>query len=211
MEKMPRHECLIYEGSPASSLPRLAALAKQKLNENNRCLYLNSSPMVTGMRSYLFAAGVDPVQEIKEGRLLMSSDQGHLVNGRFDVDRMLSMLDDALNQALSEGYQGLWATGDMTWEFGLEKDFAKLLEYEWRLEDFFSKHPALSGICQYHTDTLPREVVRQGVLTHPTIFINEMLSRLNPHYIPRESFTGQMTNADLEAMIKLFCESNDMN
>lgn len=188
METMPRHQCLIYEGSPAPYLSSLAALIRQKLAENTRCLYLNSPPMVTGVRSYLFAAGVDVEQESRKGRLVMSSDLGHLVNGRFDASRMLALLDTALSQALSDGYQSLWATGDMSWEFGPDKDFSKLLDYEWRLEEFMSTHSALSGICQYHMDTLPREVVRQGILSHRSIFVSDTLSRLNPEYLPARSF-----------------------
>jgi hypothetical protein len=41
MEETPRHQCLIYDGSPAKMLPALAAHIKQKLDENIRCLYLN--------------------------------------------------------------------------------------------------------------------------------------------------------------------------
>lgn len=134
---VPRHQCLVYEGSPAPHLPGLAALLRQKLRENYRCLYLNSPPMVAGMRSYLFAAGMDVPKEVTKGGLVLSSDTMHLLNGRFYSDRMLRMLDDAVEEALKDGYRGLWATGDMSWEFGPEKDFSKLLEYEWRLEEFF--------------------------------------------------------------------------
>ena len=187
MKTIPRHQCLIYTGSPAPHLPGLAALLRQKLNENYRCLYLNSRPMVAGMRSYLFAAGVDVSQEVNKNRLVLSSSTEHLQNGHFDVDRMIKLLADALNQALIDGYQGLWATGDMSWEFGPEKDFSKLLEYEWRLEEFLERNPALSGICQYHTDILPHQAVQQGLLTHQALFINHTLSRLNPQYIERGS------------------------
>lgn len=45
------------------------------------------------------------------------------MNGVFDVARMLGMLADAVNDALAHGYAGLWATGDMTWELGSEKNF----------------------------------------------------------------------------------------
>lgn len=190
MQQTPKHQCLVYKGSPVAYLPALTALIGQKLKENNRCLYLNSSPMVAGMRSYLYAAGIDVSREIMKGSLVFSSNQGYLNNGGFDIDRMLGVLNDALDQALKDGYQGLWATGDMNWEFGPKKDFSKLLEYEWRLEDFFRTHPEISGICQYHTDVLPREVVRQGLMSHQSIFINDTLSRLNPDYIPHESFTG---------------------
>lgn len=137
MGQSSRHQCLIYEGSPAPHLPALVSVIRQKLTENHRCLYLNSPPMVAGLRSYLFAAGVDVPKEIMKGRLILSSDNAHLENGSFDIDRMLNMLGAAVIQARDEGYHGLWATGDMSWEFGSEKNLAKLLEYEWRLEELF--------------------------------------------------------------------------
>ena len=208
MGQTTRHQCLIYEGSPAGQLPALAATIRQKLNENYRCLYLNSPPMVTGMRSYLFAKGVNVPEEVVKGSLILSSGDGHLLNGSFDIARMLDSLNNAVTQALAEGYQGLWATGDMSWEFGPHKDFSKLLEYEWGLEELFEKHQALCGICQYHTDTLPREVVRQGLLTHRGVFINDTLSRLNFHYVRRESYpTPFQAPADLDRAIDLLSQA----
>ncbi len=202
MQHPSRHQCLIYEGSPAPHLPGLTALIRQKLSENHRCLYLNSPPMVAGMRSYLYAAGVDVSQEVMKGRLILSSGREHLKNGSFDIDRMLTLLNEAVSLALKDGYQGLWATGDMSWEFGPEKSFSKLMEYEWRLEGLFQTQPALSGICQYHADTLPHEVMRQGLMTHQAIFINDTLSRLNSHYISAKSCTAQLpSHADIDNVI----------
>jgi hypothetical protein len=182
MKQTPRHQCLIYGGSPTLHLASTSAALKQKLQQKSRCLYLNSAPMVAGMRSYLAAAGVDVVREIEERNLVLSSEQAHLVEGRFDVDTMITSLEAAVEQAIDDGYRGLWATGDMSWEFGPQKDFSKLVEYERRLEELFQKTPFLSGVCQYHTDSLPRDAVRDGLTVHPAIFINETLSCLNPHY-----------------------------
>lgn len=187
MEDTPRHQCLIYDGSPAKMLPALAAHIKQKLSEGYRCLYLNSPTMVTGLRSYLFAAGVDVVYEVAKTSLLLTSDQSHIKDGLFDADQLLRTLEDTLNQALSDGYRGLWATGDMTWELGQDKDLKKLLEYEWRLEKIFQKYPTMSGICQYHADTLSRETLCQSLLAHPALFINQTLTYINPHYLPPEA------------------------
>ena len=203
MSQVPRHQCLIYEGSPARHLPGLSTLIRKNLDQNYRCLFLHSPAMVTGMRSYLFAAGIDVTKEIVKGSLVLSSSNAHLDQGCFIVDRMLRMLENALHQALHDGYEGLWATGDVSREFGPEKDFSKLLEYEWQLEEFFRQHPALSGICQYHTDTLPPEVLRHGLVTHPSLFINETLSRLNPHYVEQKSFSAQsLDSAALDKTIK---------
>jgi hypothetical protein len=166
--------------------------------------------MVAGMRSHLYAGGTDVTKEIMTGRLMLSSDNAHLVESRFNIDRMLQILEQAVDQALHDGYHGLWATGDMSREFGPERDFSKLLEYEWRLEELFRTRPALSGICQYHTDTLPPEVLRHGLLTHPSLFINETLSRLNPHYVERESFTPQSYDtAALDKTIRDLCTVPD--
>ena len=55
---------------------------------------------------------------MNNGSLALSSDPGHLLDGIFDAARMLAMLAHAVNDALANGYAGLWATGDMTWELG---------------------------------------------------------------------------------------------
>jgi hypothetical protein len=123
MERESRHQCLIYEGSPSQQLPSLAAMIQRKLNEGHRCLYLNSRPMVSGIRSCLAAIGIDVANDVAKARLVLSSESA-IVDGGFDVDMMLDKLEDALDQSLSDGYAGLWATGDMTWEFGPETNFA---------------------------------------------------------------------------------------
>lgn len=210
MNMTPRHQCLIYEGSPSHHLRAMAALVQQKLNKNFRCLYLNSPVMVAGIRCYLAAIGIDIEREVEKSSLVLSSDQQHLIEGRFEGDRMMHTLEEALNAALQDGYDGLWATGDMSWELGPQQDFSKLLEYEWRLEEFFQTHPALGGICQYHADTLPREALRQGLLSHPLIFVNETLSRINPHFLRADSYSDCAAKApELESAIDCLCRSKE--
>jgi hypothetical protein len=187
----------------------MTAMILQKLDAGYRCLYLNSPPMVAGVRSYLAAKGMDVVSEIAKARLVLSSEQTS-PDRSFNVDRMLSRLEEALDNALIDGYKGLWATGDITWEFGPEKDFSRLLEYEWGLEELFRKRPELCGICQYHRDTLPHEAMRQGLQAHPAIFINETLSRINPHYAQSGLSAGQSkTNPVLDEMVNALCQLND--
>jgi hypothetical protein len=181
----------------------LAAQTVQRLNENYRCLHLNSPQMIAVLRSALESRGADVKRECANGSLILSSGQDHLVDGRFDVNKMIQMLEDAIDAALHDGYRGLWASGDMSWEFGPQKDFSRLLEYEWRLEEVFNRRPALMGICQYHGDTLPREAMRHGLETHPSVFINETLSKMNPHYARRPLFThGDVTIKGLDAAIE---------
>lgn len=184
LRKPDRHRCLIYSGAPSSHLPDIARSLIERLRGKHRCLYLNSPTMVAGMRSELSAQGVDPRREVERGALVLTSDQGHLVAGRFDVDRMVRLLQDGVKKALADGYVGLWAVGDMTWEFGNEDNLDKLLEYERSLEDFMHRTPALSGICLYHRDTLPAHAIETALKTHPSVYISSTLTHLNARYAP---------------------------
>jgi endonuclease III len=99
------------------------------------------------------------------------------------------------------------ATGDMSWEFGSEKNLARLLV---ALEELFHTFPTLTGICQYHRDTLPAEIIRQGLVRHHSLFINETLSRLNPHYVRGERVDTHLDNiADLDRTINSLCNGHN--
>lgn len=201
MSTAPRHRCLVYSGAPSQYLPALAAVVREQLREGSRCLYLNTPPMVSGMGSYLAAAGVDVAHEVERGSLLLSSDRPHLTGLHFDVESMIRQLEDSISLALADGYRGLWASGDMAWELGPEQDFSKLLEYEWRLEELFFKYPGLRGICQYHSETLPKDAVRRGLMTHASIFVNETLSRVNPYYKRDGSPEELIADSELDAIV----------
>lgn len=204
MESESRHQCMIYEGAPSQKLPLLAAIIQRKLDDGYRCLYLNSAPMVAGMRSTLAAMGIDVISEIAKARLVLSSEP--VSSGReFNSKLMLGKVEDSLDQALNDGYRGLWASGDMTWEFGPEKDFSKLLEYELGLEEIFRKRKELCGICQYHQDTLPQNVMRQSLLVHPSIVISNTLTRINPHYLKFSWPVDLNTSHKLDEMIVTLC------
>jgi hypothetical protein len=211
MEFQPRHQCLIYKGAPSKHLPALAEAMREKLRQNYRCLYLNSPTMVAGLRSYLAAAGVDVAKETAGNRLILSSDQQHLADGSFDIDRMLRTLENLLNNALRDRFAGLWAVGDMTWELGPLRDPSRLLEYEWRLEKIFHQRPELSGICQYHADTLPREMMRQSLLVHPSIFVNQTLSLINPHYLYPEAGPLYPNHSEkLDPVVTSLCDTGNL-
>lgn len=189
MDHVARHRCLLYRGAPSVQLSLLARLIRDKLDQNHRCLYLNSPSMVAGMKSYLAPFGVDAAYELARGSLVMSSERHHLADGKsFSPDRMIENLEQCLENALNDGYSGLWATGDMTWELGNDVGSPKLLEYELKLDEFMRSHPKLCGICQYHLDSLPMTAARDGMRVHREIFINDTLSLINPYHFTPEAF-----------------------
>src|SRR5690242_10337157 len=101
MDSESRHHCVVYRGAPSVQLPMVARLIRGKLDENFRCLYLNSPPMVAGIKSYLAAVGVDVTGEMERGRLTLSAEQSHLIDGKiFSVDKLMQDLSNGLVQAL---------------------------------------------------------------------------------------------------------------
>jgi hypothetical protein len=198
-----RHQCFTYDGSASRHVPMIAAVMKKKLEQRQRCLYFNSEPMAAMLRSHLAAIGVDVVGETAKASLVIYSDLGHLHEDQtFDIDRMMTALENALDEALQDGYAGLWTTGDVAWEFGPKRDFGQLGQYEMQLEEFLCTHPEMSGICQYHASVLPSDVVRTGREMHPSFFINETLSELNRTYIAKHpahpmTATENVFNLDL--------------
>lgn len=181
--RLSRHQCLIYEGAPSVHLPLIASVIQERLQDNYRCLYLNSPAMIAGLRTYLAARGVDVARSVARGNLVLSSDQGHIVSGEFNIDAILTNLDGLVGESVANGYAGLFASGDMLWEFGSERNLDKLVEYELRLEQLLRTLPAFSGICQYHRDILPVSAVTAALYTHETVYLNETLTHLNPHYL----------------------------
>jgi len=184
LNSMPRHQCVIYSGQPSDLLTGLASVIQVRLRANYRCVYLNSPPMVAGMRASLSAQGVNVDGEIASRRLQLSSSHSYLVDGAFDPKRMLDLLNEGLASALAAGHTGLWGSGDAAWEVGPMQDFARLVEYERGLEVLLNSEPALTCICQYHADTLPEDVVRSGYALHRALFVNETLTRMNPQFVP---------------------------
>lgn len=155
--------------------------------------------MVSEFRSFLVAEGIDVEGETVRGNLQLSSAQNHLLGGwQFDVEAMIQMLAKTLAQAMSDGYQGLWATGDMAWEFGPNKDFSSLVAYEVRLEHFLRQNANIGGICQYHADMLPREVLRKGLLVHRQVLADES-SFLNSWYRPELPLRSSNLDSELDS------------
>jgi hypothetical protein len=196
-----RHQGFMYHGPPSRHIPMMAAVIKARLEQKHRCLYFDSKRMVTGLQSHLAQIGVDVARETATNSLVVSSHLGHLGEDEaFDIDRMIALLEEALDQTLRDGYAGLWASGDVAWEFGPKVDFGQLVEYELRLEDFICAHAEISGICQYHAGVLPPHAMQTGHEMHPSFFIDETQSQLNPAYRARERI-GPITSP--EAMFDL--------
>lgn len=158
-------------------------MLRRYLNQNYRCLYGNSEPLVAEMRSQLSQVGVDVSRAERNGSLVLFSNLPRSDSGRFDPELGMNFAVNELQRALNDGFAGLFATGDMAWELGPDCDHAMVRSYEQRLDAFVESHPQFTVLCLYHGPALSSELARVGLATHQAMFFHEHLSVPNPAYV----------------------------
>jgi len=179
------HVCTLFT-TPEEQLAAAVEYISAGLSRGERCLYVCCEHGVPEFRAALQRAGIDVATEEKRGALLLlTRHDGHLQGGSFDPDKMISMLHAAVEDALSAGFAGLCAAGDMSWLLDEAPGSERLAEYEARLNHFYQTHRAL-GLCQYNRNKLPDGALDHGIATHPYIRMEGPILLENPFYEPPE-------------------------
>ena len=174
------HICTIY-ASPEEQLNAAIEYIKSGLERGERCLYVCGEHPPEALRAALQAAGIDAkAEEARGALLLLTKHDGHLSGGNFSPDRMIHMLDQAVRDALADGFSGLCAAGDMNWVLDEAPGTEKLAEYESRLNAFYANSRAL-GLCQY-SRKLPAAILDHCIATHQVVRIDGPIALENPFY-----------------------------
>jgi two-component system, chemotaxis family, sensor kinase Cph1 len=175
------HICTLYS-SPEEQLQAAVEYIKAGLGRGERCLYVCGEHTPKELRAALQAAGIDVKSQEKRGALiLITKSDAHLKGGRFAADKMITLLHQAVQDALDAGFKGLCAAGDMGWVMDQAPGTEELAEYESRLNEFYTHNRAL-GLCQYNRATLPHEFLDHCIATHRVVRIEGPIGLENPFY-----------------------------
>jgi hypothetical protein len=93
---------------------------------------------------------------------------------------MLTMLNDAVEAALNDGFTGLRTCGDMSWLLGDAPGSEQVHEYEALLNQFFSSVRG-SGMCQYPRRLLAAAQLDMALSSHSTAVVGGR-HKFNPFY-----------------------------
>lgn len=173
-----QHICSIYD-TVDEQLAVAVAFVVDGLERRERCLYAADSEIaLEKFRAALRRAGVDvAAAERSRSVLLLTKERAHLVDGHFDAERMLRMLNDAVEEALNDGFTGLRTCGDMSWLLDNPPGGHHVVEYEAVLNQFFRNVRAL-GMCQYDRIRLPVGLLdHAGIASHSTIVLDHRHKR----------------------------------
>lgn len=175
------HVCTLY-ASPQEQLAAAIEYIRGGLARGERCLYVCGEHTPQELRAALLDSGIDVAAEEARGALvLVTKHEAHLKGGSFSPDNMISLLHQAVMEALDAGFSGLCAAGDMSWVLDEAPGTENLAEYESRLNEFYANHRAL-GLCQYNRSTLPPVMLDHCIATHPVIRIEGPIALENPFY-----------------------------
>ena len=165
------HICSICD-TEEERLRTAAAYLADGLRRGERCVYIGATRAVLQRFDVaLQAAGLDAAALTERGVLIeLTHAEAHLIDGRFDCERMLTMIDDAVRQAIADGFSGLRVCGDMSWLLLEAPGSAEVGEYEARLNQFFANTRS-AAMCQYNRQRLPPPLIDMALATHSTVVV----------------------------------------
>ena len=178
-----QHVCALYR-TPQERISQAADYLQDGLNAGDRILYVAESTAALEDLRKAIAAGVPDfaARDSRGAVLAFTHDEAHLQGGHFDAERMLQMLNEAIDAALDFGFAGLRTCGDMSWLLRHVPGSDQLLDYESMVTSMFEGRPA-SGMCQYDESALSHAILDGALTTHPMAVVAGA-HRPNPSYRP---------------------------
>lgn len=166
------HICALYD-TEDEQLATAAQYVSDGLRQGERCLYVaDGRDGFQRFRQALADSGVDAAGAAGSGALLeIPHANAHLAGGRFDCERMLGLLNEAVEQALNGGFKGLRTCGDMSWLLHQPAALEKVREYEMLLNEFF-RHLRACGMCQYDRRRFRPNVIDDALAAHPSMVLD---------------------------------------
>jgi len=152
------HLCLFYK-TKKDLIEVLVPYFKAGLEHNEFCMWITCEPLNEREAEKAMRKAVPDFDEyLSTGQIeILPHSKWYLKAGSFDAQRVLKGWIDKLNQALTKGYAGLRATGNMMWlEEGRWRSF---VHYEHEVNEKIGRH-RMVALCTYCLDKCgPSEII----------------------------------------------------
>ncbi len=189
------HLALIYDHQD-EQLDIVIPFLRLGLERGEKCVYIHDDNSAATVIAAMEHHGID-VQAATASRALViiTKNDAYLKNGDFDPDWMIGFLIQAVKDAKAQGFRAVRASGEMTWALGpAAKPHERLIEYECKLNAFFSEHE-MTGLCQYNRRRFRPETLMHVIHSHPQLVFRGNICE-NPYYIAPEILLGTYSAAD---------------
>lgn len=133
----------------------------------------------------------------------LEADDTYLKGGRFEPDRMISLLDSLESEAMAEGFAAVRGTGEMNWYATGGAGVESLMVYESRINQRYPRS-SMNLLCQYDESVFDAGVLLDAIRTHPKVVLRGELCA-NPYYIAPEDFLSGLKGVVQKSVFESAC------
>lgn len=187
------HACCFFEAAEKQRAVVMPFL-RQGLEKGNKAVYILDVSRPETIVGYFRRGGLDLEPYLTRGQMMfLTSDETHVREGVFDPDRMLVQLQAQTDQALAEGYGGLYITCETAWALRGVPGSERLIEYEGKVNEFFPGSKCVA-LCQYDWRAFGPQLLMDVLSTHPITIVNAVLYD-NYYYMSPATVLGHDVSA----------------
>lgn len=139
----------------------------------------------------LTSTGIDVASKQESGQLaLLDWSQTFFVDGPFDMERQLALLDQALRGGREQGFPVSRYVAHAEWALQAGASVDLLLEFEARVNQMWPRY-ADTVICTYDLTRFDGDTVVDAFRTHPVVIIGGILQE-NPFFVQPDEFLREV-------------------
>ena len=185
-----RHICAFFH-SPEEEYRVLLPFIREGIERGEKAFHIVDPRLREDHLARLRQAGIDVDDAESRGQLVVKRWQdAYLQDGYFDQDRMITLVEDALSSASSQGYPQTRAIGHMEWALEDFPGVNDLVAYETRLNFMLPKYKD-PVICTYDCSKFGAGVAMDILRTHPMVILGGVLQR-NPFFVPPAELLAEL-------------------
>lgn len=147
------HICVFYQ-HPVDLVSTLAPFVLEGIRKRERCVCIEPPNVLKILIYKLQFLGVDTLRAIDSGMLeFHDPKRAYLPDGRFEANRIRSVIERQVVRAADEGFKGLRAAGDLSWSGERCDAHGEIIRYENDLQAYCDGKP-VTLLCQYQIPQL---------------------------------------------------------
>ena len=139
--------------------------------------------------------GISPAAARRPGQVEVRAwEDSYLRGGRFDQDAMMTLLEETLRGAKSDGFGQTRVWANMEWALGEFPGVEDLVEYETRVNYLLPRNDDLV-VCAYNLTKFGAGMMMDVLRTHPLVIIDGFLHE-NPFFVQPDEFLRELRGRD---------------
>jgi hypothetical protein len=187
----PGHICAFFDSSE-QEFEAVAPYFLDGLAAREHVLNIVDDEIVEAHSARLNAAGVPTGAD---GVTVRGASDTYLEAGRFEIERMVSFVEDSLASARADGKR-VRTWGQMSWLRHDAPGSDRAIEYEARMNLLVPKYDC-TFVCTYDMAQLTGNMIVDLMATHPYVILNGTL-RENAFFIPPEQYLTELLQRPYE-------------